>query len=460
MPAVTCTWIADNAQNSSTDAAWDTGLAPVAGDNLVFNSTHTGTCTINQAITFGTITLGASCGTVIQGAVSFGVSTFSMAGGTFTGAGDATKTITFSGSFTVTAGTVTNYKIVAIFAGTGSITGANFLYIGISGTYSLESSAACYGTGAGLDISGSLNNKAELAYKGTANPTISGTVTQTGGAYLHFYLTYGNYNIGFTSTIDCDTTIDTGSSAAASGTATLTHDLIMTKSLTVKSSHASNTVTLNHAGYSLSASSITASTRGVITDSVGGGTITGPITVNGTGAVLTQGSTIPLRIFGALTLTAGTVTQVGPIWIGGAITVTGGVFTGDGINPIYHTGPLAVTSITPTAAFFRNCHTINAYGAISQGTLAYPSEYMDDVTIKAGTVTANTQFHCKNLTIASGATFVQSANVPIIVCGQTSNAGTYTQNTPALIVSGAEYSIVNPPANFPVNCSNKVGISG
>jgi len=153
--------------------------------------------------------------------------------------------------------------------------------------------------------------------------------------------------------------------------------------------------------------------------------------VTSIGANAFSGCTLLRTFVGKLIHTTGTFTQVGPINVIGPIYITGWVFTGNGINPIYHTGPLTVTAITPTAAFFKNCHTINAYGAISQGTLAYPSEYMDDVTIKAGTFTANALFHCKNLTIASGATFVQSANVPIIVCGSTTNSGTYTQNTPA-----------------------------
>jgi hypothetical protein len=95
-------WISDTNQNSGTASAWSGGTHPINGDNLFYASNHTGTCTINQTITFGNIIMGASSGSVVGGSVNFGYADLTITGGTWSGS--TVNTQTCSGNIVETNG--------------------------------------------------------------------------------------------------------------------------------------------------------------------------------------------------------------------------------------------------------------------------------------------------------------------------------------------------------------------
>jgi hypothetical protein len=397
---------------------------------------------------------------VTQGAVNFGYANFNMAGGVWTGI--TTKTQTCSGDWIQPAGTVTDNKVNLIMTGSGKTLtkqiGTGFYSLKISGTTVDSLGSMCLNVD--IDVGGELSiasGKVFTAYLGPVPRHYVNLGTVNGPGTLRIFTYESSWSLSF-GVVNAPVLIGLHSAAAASYVGTMLSSATLGDSLTVLSSSATHTITLDLNGKSLSATSITASTRGIITDSVGGGTITGPITVNGTGAVLTEGSGIPLNIDGALTLTSGTVTQAGPINVTGALTIGGGVWTGDGVNDIVHGGILAISGITPTASIFKskNNHHIDIYGTTTQSSISLKPSYKDNVNIRAGTHTCDVGFHCDNLNISSGTTFVQNAGVPIVVCRKTSNSGTYTQNTVGMIVSGVRYFRKNLPINFPINVA-KVG---
>lgn len=138
----TRTWISDAAANS--DAGFDG--TPEAGDDLVFTSAHTGQCTINQALTFGAITLENGCGTVIQGAVDFGYTSLIIGGGVWTGVVTQWQTL-IGGAIVKTGGTLTNLKTRLKTVGSTSISlNAETIFYSFwnTGTLNITSSSNIY----------------------------------------------------------------------------------------------------------------------------------------------------------------------------------------------------------------------------------------------------------------------------------------------------------------------------
>jgi len=112
----------------------------------------------------------------------------------------------------------------------------------------------------------------------------AGTIAGAGTGSVVFEL----HNAAFTTTfgaVTCPATISLSAAAAASRICTLGANAAFTSTLTVSSAHAANTMTLNPGGYSLTATTIAASTRGIISSSVAGSKITSSaaITVSANG---------------------------------------------------------------------------------------------------------------------------------------------------------------------------------
>jgi hypothetical protein len=108
--------------------------------------------------------------------------------------------------------------------------------------------------------------------------------------------------------VSCALTLDLDAAAGASHTATLGLDGIT--ALTVQSSHAADTLTLDVLGHMLTAASLTVSTRGIVSSSVAGARLRigmGGITVAATGS-LDRTNISVIKDEGAFDMSAGTTT--------------------------------------------------------------------------------------------------------------------------------------------------------
>ncbi len=283
--ADTHTWISDGAANSDSAAAWDVTAAPEAGDDLAFNSAHTGTCTINQALTFGTITLGAGSGTVTQGAVDFGYSDFSMAGGTWTGV--TTNWQTCSGNWIQTGGTVAYpYCCLKMTGATAILTTSNYQWkLWVTGGVTIATVDAKLYTGslvvsAGATISIPTGRSLIVAgaVSGTIGVTLDGVISGAGTLKLGTVAADNTISSSVTHTVNI-IYMEKYTWNASPQKNTLLSSFVTTGAIIVWSETSGQTGTLDIAGYSLSATTITAGTRGIISSSVAGAKITASATI-------------------------------------------------------------------------------------------------------------------------------------------------------------------------------------
>jgi len=114
----TKTWAATAAGNASSGSNWSPSGVPATGDDIVFDSTSTYSCTWDLSDTFGSFSINSGyTGTITQSA-DFTVSSFSIADGTFTGS--TSYWLTCSGNWTKTGGTVTQEKLRLKMTGDGT----------------------------------------------------------------------------------------------------------------------------------------------------------------------------------------------------------------------------------------------------------------------------------------------------------------------------------------------------
>jgi len=300
------TWNNAGAGNAST-GTWSPVGAPVAGDNIIFDATSVQNCTWNIAATFGTFTIAAGySGTITQGAVDFRYSDFSMAGGVWTG-NAPTRTQTCSGSISKTGGTYSNYATYLIMTGMGKTMstlnlGGFEVAVGASIT-TTGGPTGVYGGSSVFHIHGTviIGSTVLYVYNNMADVVIDGTVSGTGDLNFNSYVN-GNLN-GITGTITARVkfTLD-----GATSTLSLIRNQMFGGAVIV--TVASNTITLNLAGYSLSATTITASTGGII---------------SGRGSVYCDGT---------LTATLGTISTLEGSWYADKIVGCGAMGNAIGTN--------------------------------------------------------------------------------------------------------------------------------
>jgi hypothetical protein len=277
-------WVSDSPSNSDVGASWQTGDAPTTGDNLFYATNHTGTCTINQAVTFGNITLEYGAGTVVQGAVDFGYSDFSMEGGVWNGV--ATQWQTCSGNLDALHGTFGTFNVRVVMTGTGKslVVGANSRFLHSfrnSGSVTLGAWThfrSRYQTI--LDVGSNLSIPTGITFECymVASPVSSfaGAVSGLGQWSIECL---GSATLPSFSDVQitCALMRFYGVGLGANATYTLASDLsAASTAISISSDHATRTMTLDLAGYSLTATSITAGTRGIVMSSVAGARIDCP----------------------------------------------------------------------------------------------------------------------------------------------------------------------------------------
>jgi hypothetical protein len=315
--------------NDTNWAIWGgaNDVEPTTGDNVMFWDWDD-SCTWDVAVTVGNITIAANyTGTITQGAVDFGYADFSMAGGVWASAGTNWQTCT--NSSIKTAGAIDNGKIKLKTSGTVTlnlniVSGSNLLQVlwVDSGTATETTRADARGlilsSGASLVIPNAVTSTIMIGVGGGYDKfTNNGSISATGTGVLKIFSYTNSANLLILGTISCPLTIEKRNDAAnhviaISGNSSL-------NSLTVSSLAAANTITLNLAGNSLDATTITASTRGIITN-------TGAASyMNSTGALTVSGASA--SISGPIIVNAGSYVQSGAsssVSMGANWALTGG----------------------------------------------------------------------------------------------------------------------------------------
>lgn len=306
--ATTYDWDGGDADDSLASSAdnWNPNGVPVTGDVIEITGTWDDAITWDlgagvviasydqQAGYSGTLTTTSifNCsgafnlhgGTFVQGAFDVFTGSVTMDGGTLTGNVNAWWTC--SGDWIKTSGTHTGDVAKWILSGIGTYStnaATYFKYLQLTGTYTATSSLVMSTSATGCDISGSLtvaSTKSLSDFK-PQYTTITGTLA---GNYVIW-----NYNgvlpslIGDLSGCNLRVSQDGGTS---SKTVSISNALLF---LTVQVDHSgtSGTTTFNLNGHSLSATTVTASTRGIISSSVAGAklTATGTITAAANGQI-------------------------------------------------------------------------------------------------------------------------------------------------------------------------------
>jgi hypothetical protein len=300
--ARTCVWDGDDAGAlASTDANWDLDTAPIAGDDIVFDGSAGGTsddsCTWDLATnSFGNFTILATYGGTVTQSSDMYITRYSQAGGTFTGS--TTKWVYCSGNIVKSGGVWTLWTI-SFRLSTDSTS------ISISNTdstlYRLNASANIQYINSHSETN-TIRNSLQVLPGKTLTFT-NGVVLQTHSGFSNSLLNSGNIVIasGKTMYINChsDVTINFGAisggtvyvglydGTSASRTFTLGSTLNINSILIVAGwpSGGSSILTFNLAGYSLSSTSLTVGTRGIVSSTVAGASVTatGAVTVSANG---------------------------------------------------------------------------------------------------------------------------------------------------------------------------------
>lgn len=264
------TWIAAAPGDWSDDANWSLGHKPIAGEDPTFDGTSVNNCNANDATPTGVLTIAAGySGTITQSSDMY-ISGYSQAGGTFTGV--ITKWVYLSGNALKTGGTFTAAK-----------TNLNFtadLSFNINGVAL-----------ANIDVIGNVTVTGQIILSSTGIFKNYGIVNfNTVGDYLDIrrytdspeeqILNYGVINCNSGSVkinlYNADRTLpDMGIIngnliiqtyvAIANRICTLDNSVVYSNTvLSIVSTHATYTCTLDLNGHSLTASSITVGTRGIL----------------------------------------------------------------------------------------------------------------------------------------------------------------------------------------------------
>jgi hypothetical protein len=301
----TSNWTGSGADNlASTPDNWDT--LPLAGYDVVIN-------TGNKAVTWdlttaiNSLTIGASyTGTITQACdMNIGAGGYSQAGGTFTGAGGTTYWINCSGSYIQTAGVVTSDKSRLHFTGDGAtFTGTNTRQSYHWFDANITATGLQYTSG-GLKVSAGktviINNGGRIGSSAGLSNVIDGAVVSIGTGYL-LLITYGgaNYfpkmNCG-----SCNVTLNHNNNAAVN--IEFLGDTII-KSVSMVGPASYNAV-FDLAGHSLTCTSLTVGTRGILLGGEGVITIDGGAFDSSAGTLTEETSTFIFNRNSTVKLAAG-----------------------------------------------------------------------------------------------------------------------------------------------------------
>jgi len=401
------TWDGGDAGNlASADDNWDT-TAPDTGDTVVFNA-GSKACTWDIAKTFGGFYINASYTGVITQTSTFGVSSFHMATGTFTGS--ISYYVMDSGDFIQTGGVISNNVLVVNMTGTskvlspfatGGVGSARVLFheIHISGTITLTETCDAYDTliidsGKTLSIStGKVLNHVNYLTPISNAGTITGLGTLKETFATSTALTMG--------TVQCPVWLLLNDGSAASRIASLSANTSFASTVRVDSDHGTYTLTLNHGdNYTLNiGSTLTIGTRGAVT--TGTGTwIIASLVETAASSTLTLGGAL---VIGDLSLDA-------PC----NFDTFNGTFT-PGTYTTYLAGKTGYAKLKSTQQF----DEVNIYGALTTKRLYQSSGRLAD-----------------HLVVATGATAYLEQNTYVMDSAQV--AGTLAQNGYRLNISGAQ----------------------
>lgn len=266
---ITTTWTNGGGDGkASTAANWSNGID--VDYDVVFDGTSTANCTFDYDGQLGTFTIAAGySGTITQSSDMY-ITGYSQAGGTFTGV--TTKWVYCSGDFVQGGGTFTDGRTNLYFTSNANITkrtsgGINTLKTDASVTFLGAESPTIYNILI-LDGGEFVIPSARVVYMSFNSPSskfvnngvISGDGTliykclSADSANPNIYLNDTNVNIAFTNIVIVNFVF---------GLYTDGH----VKSLTVSSGHAVSTCGLNLNGHSLTATTITVGTRGILSNS-------------------------------------------------------------------------------------------------------------------------------------------------------------------------------------------------
>jgi len=268
----------------STDANWSLGHVPTATETATFDATSDTACAIDLAANCLGIDINVGyTATITQGAfdITLGTDGFNIAAGVWTGL--QTQWVTCAGPFNIAAGTFTSNKTRLRMTGAGTS-----LYSTTTNTiYTLRISANVWAdhSGAGtLSLGGLIIDAGCTLFVGAAL-TASGLVWVRYNAGALF-INSGTI-VGVKTSHASDNTLEIRSKAetvvpylgdlqiltkviafattTANATLPLGADCSCTKSVSIYSSHATWTMTLNLNGHRLECSSMTVGTRGNVT---------------------------------------------------------------------------------------------------------------------------------------------------------------------------------------------------
>ena len=379
---------------------WSPAGTPTTGDNLIFDGTSSTSCTLDTALTFGTVSLNTGYGgTVTQGSVDIGSSDVTVSAGTLTGS--SSQYWNCSGSFLNNGtGAITNTLRLVMQTDGKTIsfkdTSQNPIYLRISGNTTINSNMDLKGPSTLIIDSGKTLTIAtsctffQRYYSGSVF-TNSGSIL--GPGYIGFRLYDADMSITF-GTISASVQMDLHSASAASHTLSLGANATLGSTLSIASSHASNTLTLSHGtNYTLSVTGLTTlGTRGIMTQGTGTWAFTGGYTQSGASSVFTQGGNVTS---GDVSISSGTTTgSASYTWTcSGAFSDTGGTFTSD-VFKLIMTGASKVMTNNNGNITFNSLQISNNISTVGSGAWR----------VRTGTFTIDT--NC-TLSLGIGTTFQQ-----------------------------------------------------
>jgi fibronectin-binding autotransporter adhesin len=495
LSAATVTWDGGAGTGNWADGTnWDTNVAPVAGDDLVFAGSTQLSTTNNIAtadISFNSITFAAAAGAFTLGGsritlagnitnsssnnqaitlpiilnvatstISTGTTTITMSGiisetggaraitksgsGTLQmGINNVALSMTYSGGTTISAGTLLGTRLNNACFGTGAITLSSGSTLWLDRVASANNIVNNGGTiimdnGFGSSISGTITNNALLSVQAWyTTETLSGNISGAGGITLT-QIAGGTLSLSGTNSYSGATTVSSGTLRAGSTSAFGTNSAVTLAN--------TSTAILDITGFSNSIGSLAGGgasggnvTLGVATLTVGGdGTSTlYDGVISGTGAVTkagagTQTLTRANTYTGATTVSAGTL-QIGNAGTTGALSTSSAIV--DNATLTFNR-----TNTITQGTDFKN--VISGSGAVIQkgagGTLVLngSNTYTGTTSVQDGTLSMNTILDVSGGASAVGAP--TTAGNGTIALGSTTTTGTlvYTgtaQNTNRVI---------------------------
>ncbi len=406
--AATKTWDGGGADNNWTTAAnWDSDVAPVAGDDLIFDgSTRTSPSNDFVAATnFTSVTFAATA------------SAFTLSGNSVTITGGASAITASNASLTMTIG---NNVVFSTSAPT--ITSTSGGTLALTGTIDNGGLAITVSSGGTTTLSGIISGTGSLVKSGADALTLSGANTFSGGVTL----SAGTLNINHatalgtgTFVIANGTTIDNTSG----GTITMTADNPMTwnGSFTFTGSNILNmdagAVDIGAASRTVTASASTLIIGGIISG-------TGAITKAGAGA---------LTLSGANTFSSGVSLSAGQLNINNATALGTGTFTIANGTIIDNTSGGTITMTADNPMTWNGNFTFTGSNALN----------MDAGAVAMGAATRTVTVSASTLTVGgtiSGTSGLTKAGAGTMTLGSVSAANW----TGSFTVSAGTLNLVNP----------------